>query len=285
MNAEQQLTPTLLSAERAKIMIAQSSFTAREKKLVDHLTRAVSAAAQSYCRRTFSLREYDEIHHGCDQPALSLRNPPIRQVQRVAYWTTPALSIQNTAAGCLRSTAQVALDGLKLQRATSAGIFTEATILLADDINVAEAAAAVTALGNGWVGAAVAPYGDYPTSDLRALQGSFACKSAPALLKLHAYDLDDFETDDDAGLLYRASGAQWGDEPPGSFLAWPGGRNAYRVIYSAGWSEIPQDVQQACAEWVADLFWSGQERPVQVGELLPTSHVRLLLSPYRRHAL
>lgn len=284
MNAEQQLNPTLLSAERAKGMIAQTSFTASEKKLIDRLTKSVSAAAQAYCRRTFALREYDELHHATHRPALALRNPPLRQVQRIAYNPSPALTVRNTAAGTVRATVQVTLEGLKAQRWTAAGPFTETALALAEHTTIGELATSISALSNGWAGTALSPYGDWPSSDLRALQGSFGCKQGPATLQLHGLDLDDYDTDDDAGLVYRNRAFGWGDER-GQGPAWPGGRNEYRVIYTAGFAEIPADVQQACAEWIADLFWAGQERPVQVGELLPTGHVRLLLDPYRRHNL
>ena len=66
---------------------------------------------------------------------------------------------------------------------------------------------------------------------------------------------------------------------------WPGwlpGVNNYRVIYTAGYATVPEDVQEACAEWVAALFWQSKENPA-VYPGLPTGSVALVLDYYRRH--
>jgi len=43
---------------------------------------------------------------------------------------------------------------------------------------------------------------------------------------------------------------------------WTPGIDNYRIQYQAGYSTIPNDVQEACAEWVAALFWQTKSNPV-----------------------
>jgi hypothetical protein len=74
----------------------------------------------------------------------------------------------------------------------------------------------------------------------------------------------------------------------------PSGRANVRVVYTAGFDPIPEDIQQACvllvAEWYAaaklDAGKRWQEDPTGVayGRFAPdglTSPVRALLAPYR----
>jgi hypothetical protein len=134
------------------------------------------------------------------------------------------------------------------------------------------------------------PLRPWPSKDLREIQGAFHCAGAYCWLKIHTQELSAWEIDTAAGRLYRptiAAPVDWSADPRfrAETFGFGGGRNWWRVIYTAGYNPIPEDVQEACAEWTADLFWSQQERPVMVGELLPTGHVLKLLQPYRRHCL
>jgi len=78
------------------------------------------------------------------------------------------------------------------------------------------------------------------------------------------------------------------------------GVNNFRVQYTAGYSTVPEAVQEACAEWVATLFWLTKRDPALIHQVptsgtasgwgslassltQPPQHVRALLAPYRRH--
>ena len=60
----------------------------------------------------------------------------------------------------------------------------------------------------------------------------------------------------------------------------------------AGFSDVPDEVQEACAAWVAELFWQTKRDPGLVSESIPGSvsrvvlrdmpaSARMLLGPYR----
>ena len=101
------------------------------------------------------------------------------------------------------------------------------------------------------------------------------------MLQLHASELTSFDSDTDRGYLTRGAGERW-----------HGGLNYWPVIYRAGFSAVPDDVQEACAQWVAQLFWPTKRDPGLIQEALPSvvsrsvvrdmpGSVRLLLAAYR----
>ncbi|HKQ88599.1 MAG TPA: hypothetical protein VJS43_17710, partial [Candidatus Acidoferrales bacterium] len=53
---------------------------------------------------------------------------------------------------------------------------------------------------------------------------------------------------------------------------WDGGVHHWRVRYSAGYSAVPDDVQEACAQWVAALFWQTKRDPGLESETIPGSN-------------
>jgi len=59
------------------------------------------------------------------------------------------------------------------------------------------------------------------------------------------------------------------------------GIDNYRIVYTAGYTTVPEDVQEACAQWVAHLFWQSKENPA-IHPDSPTSTVAFFLDPYRR---
>jgi hypothetical protein len=77
-------------------------------------------------------------------------------------------------------------------------------------------------------------------------------------------------------------------------LIFPVGINNFRVQYTAGYTTIPESVQQACAMWVAEIFYQAQRDPQLRSQVLPgsinqswdfgdpTVDIRRLLMPYRR---
>ena len=179
---------------------------------------------------------------------------------------------------------------------------------------------AVNALGNGWAAqivgdaGATGDYGLWPSADLYvpgsygdALEGSGVLTSQGALtargqnaeLKLHTYELAGYQWDP-RGWLLRAIPYTDPELLHPEDLIWPVGVNNFRVQYTAGYSVIPEAVQEACARWVAvcwnltlrDPSLASQEISGAIRQAWPTllDHqpppaIRALLAPYRRHTI
>jgi hypothetical protein len=271
----------LITRARAIYDLNNRSTTSDEDTTLDALIAAVSKAIENYCGRTFSVATFDELYPGSHRPELILRNYPIASVERVAYAPSAVMSVTNTSASNQRATVKVTSTGVELIRVAS-GVATTSTILFADQATLTALATAITALGNGWSAMVIEASNNLRASaDLRALQGAFVAKDVDAALQLHASELTYFESDAERGYLTRGGGD-----------CWHGGLNYWRVIYRAGFSAVPDDVQEACAQWVAQLFWQTKRDPGLIQETLPSvvsrsvvrdmpGTVKLLLAAYR----
>ena len=271
----------LITRARALNNLNNLATSSAENTTLDALVTAVSKAIENYCWRTFAVTNYDELYPGNDRRELVLRNYPTVSIERVAHAPTPALSVTNTSASNQRATVKVTATGLELIRVAS-GVSTTSTILFSDQPTLSALAAAVTALGNGWSATVInAPDNLRASADLRALQGAFQALNVNAELKLHTSELSSFVVDAERGCLTREDGA-----------CFYGGLHAWRVVYSAGFSAVPDEVQEACAEWVAQLFWQTKRDPGLSSEAVPgvvsrvilrdmPASVKFLLSPHR----
>jgi hypothetical protein len=267
----------LITSARALNNLDNRATTSDEDATIAALITAVSRAIENNCWRTFSVTSYDEIYPGNDRPELVLRNYPLVSVERVAYGPMPVLRVINTSSSNQRATVKVTAVGVELIHVAS-GVATTDDILFSAQPTLTALAAAITALGNGWTGTVLDPANDLRASaDLRALQGAFAAMNVNADLKLHLSELSAFNVDAERGILT----SDW----------LPGGAS-WRVIYSAGFSDIPEEVQEACAGWVAQLFWQTKRDPGLQTESIPgtvsrvplrdmPTSTKLLLGPYR----
>ena len=82
-------------------------------------------------------------------------------------------------------------------------------------------------------------------------------------------DVGGYRVDATLGLLLRTSGT------------WLLGKSNYWVEYQAGYAELPSDLVEAAAQWVAALFWQSKDNPAFAPDL-PTQAMKRMLAPYRR---
>lgn len=271
----------LITRARALSNLNDLATSSSENTTLDALILAVSKAIENYCWRTFAVTSYDELYPGNNRRELVLRNYPTVSIERVAHGPTPVLNVTNTSASNQRATVKVTALGLQLIGVAS-GVSTTNTILFSDQPTLSALATAVTALGNGWAATVInEPDNLRASADLRALQGGFQAMNLDAELKLHASELSNFVVDAERGCLTREDG-----------VCFYGGLHAWRVVYSAGFSAVPDEVQEACAEWVAQLFWQTKRDPGLSSEAVPgavsrailcdmPATVKFLLSPHR----
>lgn len=281
----------LITSTRAKYNIAQSSFSSTENDTISALITACSKAVRRFCRREFDSQQFDELYTGDGRDRLLLRQFPVISVARVAYDPTTLLRVTNTSASNQRATVAVTSTGLTLVRVASGTVTTDTSITFAGNTTINALKTAIDALGNGW--SATVPdstYGGRASADLRAVQGALNAKDVQADLKFHVRELSEYGIDAGRGWLLRPAG--W----DGAVTGWGGGVDYWRVIYTAGYATVPEDVQEACASWVAALYWQTKRDPGLTTEAIPgavsrvaaegmPAHVRELLLPYRDHKL
>jgi hypothetical protein len=291
----------LITDARAKYNINQSSFTAAETTTIDALITAISKLIQKYCKRNFTSTTYDELYDGSGDDKLVLKHYPLVTVSRVAFGPVSVLTITNTSSTNQRATVQLATSvtedgaaiirtstGLSLTRVASGVSSIDTSVTWAGNPTLQAVATAVNALGNGWSATVAGGYELAASSDLRALQGSLTCRNLPqgainAELVMHSNELSWFDVDYERGWIRRSRGllTPWdvfvGDLP--TFTAIPA---YWRVIYTAGYASVPEDVQEACAQWVSSVYWQTKENPAVYPHHMP-SGVALMLDHYRAH--
>lgn len=304
----------LIDLERAKRNL-QSITDNSQDALLTVLIGACSDAIQKYCRREFTLRVWDELYNGNGDRRLLLRQYPLQSVESVRYRPVTVIEVQNTdQATNQRAYVQITSTGLKLVRVASGVTINDTSITWANNLTLQAVVNAVNALGGGWmaqvVGQADGDYGKWPAADLYVppsygdgtqSQGGLTCRGNNAELKLHTYELQGYQWDA-RGWLLRAIPYTDPELLHPEDLIWPIGINNFRVQYTAGYSTIPEAVQEACALWVAERYYETTRDPSvihQVGttgtgwaDLYPPkgqgvvpAKVRALLAPYRRHTV
>jgi hypothetical protein len=304
----------LITLARAKQDI-QAITDSSQDALLSTLITAVSDAIEKYCRRDFTSKSYDELYSGDGDRRLFLREYPLQSVQSVRYRPVTAIKVINNNTGLnQRATVAVTSAGLTLTRVASGLTTTDTSVTFSGNPTLQGVANAVNALGNGWsaqvVGDPGGDYGLWPSADLYVKpafgdgtsgQGALTARGQNAELKLHTYELAGYQWDS-RGWLLRAIPYTDPELLHPEDLVWSVGINNFRVQYTAGYTTVPEGVQEACARWVS-LSWSMTSRDpllaaqsvsgstsqtwgdLNTGGEQPPAQVAALLRPYRRHTV
>lgn len=302
----------LIDLDRARQNLP--SATNADEPTISTLISAVSRAVIRYCRRDFAPTDYDELYDGSGDRRLILRQYPLLKVGSVRYRPVTVLQVQNTLANTPIARVRVTATGLTLTRVTAGSTVTDSSITFAGNATVLAVQNAVNALGSGWQASGTG-YDNWPSADLYCPnglaatatdaplltgQGDLAAAGQFAALKMHTYDLGGFELDARRGWLLRAIPYTDVELPPADDVTWPVGVHQFRIQYTAGYATVPEDVQEACAEWVATLFKDlGRNqnlasentagvysvRGVAGSRCQPPYGVCTLLAPYRNHRI
>ena len=310
----------LIALSRAYSNIQSQTQGGAYDTLIATLITAYSDAIEKYCRRRFVSHFFDEFYNGSGDKRLLLRAYPIQSVTSVRYMlVTVAKVTNNNTALNQQARVQVTATGLQCWRMASGVAVTETLLTWVSYPTLSSLMNAVTALGNGWQGQIVGDasaqfqgdYGLWPSSDLyvpgsygdalegagvQTCQGYMNARGVFAELKMHTYELQGYQWDA-RGWLLRAIPYTDPELLHPEDLIWPIGINNFRIQYTAGYSTVPEAVQEACALWVALAFQQTFRDPSVTSQSVPSAInqvwgprdamnpppiVRSLLAPYRR---
>jgi hypothetical protein len=270
--------------------------------LVSALITSCSTAIEKWCRRDFVSTAYDELYSGNGDKRLYLRHYPLISIQSVRYRPVTVLYvINNNVALNQQARVQATATGMSLTRVSMGVSSTDTSVTYASYPTLGQVSAAISALGNGWACQVVGDsndYGNWPSADLycpnsdQQLQGALTARGMNAEIKMHTYELAGYQWDARHGWLLRAIPYTDPELLHPEDLIWPVGINNFRVQYTAGYATIPLDVQEACAMWVAALYYDtlrdpglkvnivpGSVNQTPIGDMPP--YVISLIKPYR----
>lgn len=253
------------------------TLTTAQATVLPQVIAAAGRLIRRHCNRYFNRLTYDGLYT-IDQPgsSLLLRQFPVNAITRLGTNPTAVLTVSNgDTATNQRATVQLAtsgvadypdqpqpVTGLVLTRWAS-GSAIAVSVPLGANATIQALASAVNGLGAGWTAQVLTGYGLWPSADLRGCQGaSPALGASAAELQIHVDDLP-FALVQSTGQITITDSSV---DPFSSIRFGPylstsvddlgvyGGVNGIRCVYDAGWDTVPEDVQQAAVELVADLL-------------------------------
>jgi hypothetical protein len=296
--------PDLITLSRATQNATLATLNGTSASYLASLITAAGDAVRGACHRDFSQASYTEYYSGgiYIREPLRLRQYPVVEITRIATDPRPALLVQNVDGGTnQRATVETTTTALRLVRVASA-VPTTTDLPFTTYPTIAQLSTAMNALGNGWSSQVIGAFANWPSADLKPLQGAATALQGGRQLELYAEDPQPF--------VMWPPGDPWGADADGAqgFCGWrlddetgevygrfPRGQLNVRVDYVAGFAPIPQAVQEACLQLVLDLYNAGLvnstlkkatlgagsfEIKDQASAAVLSNKVRLLLAPY-----
>lgn len=294
----------LITNDRARYNLPNSATA--DNEIINAMIAAASKGIERYCRRSFVQAAHDELYDDRGQNLLQLRQYPISSIEALRADPVGVLRARNTDK-TLNQQARISVqkDGLLLVRVASGTKTVDTSVTWTANATVTALVTAIDALGNGWDAEVLDSWGKWPADDLRLPQGALNCRDTWVELKMHTEEWSEYEIDEQRGYLFLRN---WTTET--DFAAFPVSNNAYdqgawirpnyfRVQYTAGFATVPEDVQEACAQWVSLLYHQTMRDPglvsgassaeggfvIQSLHALPPSAARGLLAPWRRYSV
>ncbi|HUU98034.1 MAG TPA: phage head-tail connector protein [Phycisphaerae bacterium] len=216
-----------------------------DNALITSILERVTAQIQQDLGRDIIYTTYTkERYSGHGGARLRLKQWPIVQVNDLRVNTRAALKVTCASATSEAKHAWVRVDStqihLELVGGDNAGTD---SLTLASYATVTALIAAIDALGKGWNATGEdADAISYPASDLLPTDGKLYAQDETVYLDSGGKPKSAYMVDDaDAGILYSAGG----------FMS--GVRNIV-VTYVAGYSTIPNDLENACILWAAATY-------------------------------
>jgi hypothetical protein len=257
--------PDLITSSRATQNTTLAALNSTNPAYLASLITAASDAVRGATHRDFSQNSYSEYYSGgiYIREPLRLRQFPVIEITRVAANPRAALLVQNVDAGTnQRATVETTATALRLVRVASATPVS-VDLLFATYPTIVGLAGAVNALGNGWSAQVIDQFANWPSTDLKPLQGAATALYGGRQLELYTEDIQPFLSWP-VGDLW---GEEWGSQSPAGwrlddqtgelFGRFPRGQLNIRIDYVAGFATIPQAIQEACVQLVTDLYNAG----------------------------
>lgn len=228
---------------------------------------AASSVIETYCNRVFAQATYDELHTVVG-PTCSLwvNNPPILDVVAVRNSELPAIYIQcNDPSNIVQlATVDVTSSAVVLKKIQNNVVVTNATFSFVSYPTFTDLHTAVNALGNGWVSTLPQQFSQWQTADLTTNQTGRSARNISCPLTVYWYYLYGYKVNKPLGEIYIPGGPYFGHQ-------------VYRITYSGGYVEIPEEIQQATAELVQLIYFQRNINPMMMSETLDKySYTRML---------
>lgn len=235
----------LITLEQALLQLPNAPLT--DQPLISNLIPVCSAVIENWCRRIFEQGTYDELQYGTGTPYLYINNPPITAINSIRTGELPAIYVQykDPLNDTQLATVSVSAESISLtntfNNVTTSSVFTFSSY---PTFNVMSAA--INAVPN-WQSTLSPQFQYWQCSDL-CLYGAYGARNITVPLLIYWNMIPYYRFDFNKGEIFNPGG-------------WLPGYNNYRINYVGGYSSIPVEIQQACAELVALTYQTIYQTP------------------------
>ena len=202
--------------------------------LIDKATDMI----ERYTNRLLMSRSLTEQYTGNGYAELFLRQYPVTAVARLAVGEATALTVKGTTSSVTQALVNVTATGVNCIEITTST--TTNTIDFATYTTLATVNTAIDALTN-WSSTAVSAYSGFASTELLA-QGGLNARDGRAVALLIPNRGENFNIEWDRGIVTVDSGFTGGER------IW--------VDYTAGYTTIPEALEQACIDLASSLYQS-----------------------------
>lgn len=220
--------------------------TTRDTLLTNLIDRATSAI-ESYCDRKFKSRSYRlERYDGDGTELLFLRQKPIVGINSISLGSRTVLTVNCTDADAVHASVDVDSDGVTLNQINGTG--NGVSNLTFSSYATISAMGAKIDSYTGWDVTVETTYNNYRASDLLDLYGAY-CLNDSLYMQIPDTPIQDFT-------VYKEGGLQMGIIHRNA--GWTSGTMNVIITYTAGYTTIPYDVEQACIQLAGALYNMGK---------------------------
>jgi hypothetical protein len=228
----------LTTVERFKLYMGIT--TSDDDTLIGQLITRSTNAIQIFCNRDFVDTTYREFYDGDGQNELTLHEFPVIAVTMLGVGRQDAFGIQNTSTDAYHAQVSVSESDLTLQVQGGTNDGTE-TLTLASYATLTALFTAIAALDKGWTVTQVEGVAHWGAIELLPTGKGLQCLTDIAYPSLPDEPENDYITDTTAGILKY-------------FGRFNRGFENIVVRYTAGYTEIPGDLEQICIDLTKQYY-------------------------------
>ena len=258
----------------AEVQTALPKLTSAQLDDVPSVISGVSAAFEGFCRRPLAMRSFSKAYRPGRTRKIYLDTYPVVQCRLRTELVIPLTAMNLDTNTNQEASVTLTSTTAKFQRMASGVAITDATLTLASYPTVASLAAAINALGNGWVAQVGTGYGKTAVSSLYLETGQIGALAQQFEFRWYQREINRWAMSD-RGIIEltenRAQAFRYADRAFSLGYGWswaaasePRHANVwatYRAGYAtqtadltAGYAPVPQDIKRAAFMAIAEAL-------------------------------
>jgi len=228
----------LTTVERFKLYKGITAST--DDTLIGQLITRSTNAIQVFCNRDFVVKSYRDFEDGDGQSEIILNQFPVISVEMLGVGRQDAFQIRNTTAGAYFAQVSITESDMTLQVKGGANNGSE-TLTLANYDTLSDLFVAILALDKGWSILENTVLNFWSPIELLPTGKGLSCLTNYASPHIPEEPQEEYATDVKAGLLKY-------------FGRFNHGFQNIVIRYSAGYAEIPADLEQICIDLTCTYY-------------------------------